>query len=69
MAARYGDHVVLKPSQGVGYIKPVVIEPTVDAECSTKSGGDTPELTSSPEMTDQSTNGNTPTGVAVAGAP
>ena len=44
-------------------------EPAADPECSTESGGDTSEPAPSPELTDQSTQGTTPTGVVVSGAP
>ena len=40
-----------------------------DAECSTESGGDTLEPAPSPELSDQSTQDTTPTGVVVAGTP
>ena len=35
----------------------------VDTECSTKSGGETPEPAPSPELTDHSIQETTPTGV------
>ena len=75
VAARYGDQVVLKSPQGVEHkrnlqhIKRVVMEPVIDAECGTESGNDTPEPAPSPELTDQSTQETTPTGVALAGTP
>ena len=75
VTARYGDQVILKSPKGVEYkrnlqyIKRVVMEPVTDAECSTESGGDTPEPAPSPELSDQSTQETTPTGVAVAGTP
>ena len=75
VAARYGDQVVLKSPQGAGYrnhlqhVKRVVTEPAADAECSTESGGDTPEPAPSPELTDPSTQETTPTEVVVAGTP
>lgn len=46
-----------------------MIEPAADAECSTESGGDTLEPAPSPELTDQSTQETTPTGVAVVSTP
>ena len=61
VTARYGDQVVPKSPQGVEYkrnlqhIKRVVMEPVTDAECSTESGGDTPEPAPSPEFSDHST--------------
>ena len=75
VTARYGDQVVLKSPQGVEYkgnlqhIKRVVTEPVTDAECSTESGGDTPEPVPSPGWTDKSTQETTPTLVAGAGTP
>ena len=75
VTARYGDQVVLKSPQGVEYkgnlqhIKRVVTEPVTDAECSTESGGDTPEPVPSPGLTDKSTQETTPTVVAGAGTP
>ena len=39
--------------QHIKVIKRVVTEPVTDAECSTESGGDTPEPVPSPELTDQ----------------
>ena len=59
MTTHYGDQVVLKSPQGVEYkrnlqhIKRVMMEPVADAECSTESGGDTPEPAPSPELTAQ----------------
>ena len=75
VTARYDDQVILKSPKGVEYkrdlqhIKRVVMEPVTDAECSTESGGDTPEPAPSPEVSDQSTQEPTPTGVAAAGTP
>jgi len=46
-----------------------VTEPAADAECSTESGGDTPEPAPSPDLTDLSTQETTPTRVVVAGTP
>ena len=75
VTSRYGDQVVLKSPQGVEYkrnlqhIKRVVTEPVTDAECSTESGGDTPEPVPSPGLTDHSTQETTPTVVAGAGTP
>ena len=75
MTAHYGDQVVLKSPQGIEYkrnlqhITRVVTEPVADAECSTECGGDTPEPAPSLELTDQSTQETTTTGVAVAGTP
>ena len=65
----------LKSPQGVEYkrnlqhIKHVVTKPETDAECSTESGGDTPEPVPSPGLTDQSTQETSPTGVAGVGTP
>lgn len=73
VAARYVDQVVLNSPQGVKYkrnlqhIKPVVTEPAADTECSTESGGETPEPAPSHELTDHFTQKTTPTGVVVAG--
>ena len=75
VAARYREQVVLKSPQGVEYnknlqhIKRVVMEPVMDADCDTESGDDTPEPAPSPELTDQSTQETTPTGVALEGTP
>ena len=44
-------------------------EPAADAGCSTESGGDTLEPAPRPELTDQSTQETTPTGVVAAGTP
>ena len=72
MIVRYEDQDVLKSPELVEYkwnlqhIKSLLTEPVTDAECSTKSGSDTPEGATSPELTDQSTQETTPTGVTVA---
>lgn len=75
VTTRYGDQVVLKSPQGVEYkrnlqqIERVGGEPVTDAEYSTESGGDTPDLAPSSALTDQPVQETTPTGVTVAGTP